>query len=146
MPKKTTRRKPVAKKKVYPVRVYEPIVRPERTAEQGEVYTFALEKRPVPKDRPRMTRYGKVYTPERTLQAESDIRAAYDGPFFEGLVKMEITVTPTHMLVTITHSDLPERSKLRGDLDNYVKTISDALNGVAFGDDKQVHEITARKK
>lgn len=144
--RKKTKRKAPAARKVYPVRVYSPIVRPTRVAEPSESYTFSLEKAPVPKGRPRMTRYGKTYTPERTLQAESDVREAYQGPFFEGCIKLEVTVTPTQVLVTVSHSDTEDKSKLRGDLDNYVKLISDALNGVAFEDDKQVHEIHARKQ
>lgn len=30
-----------------------------------------------------------------------------------------------------------------GDLDNYVKTISDAINGVAFGDDRYIRSLSA---
>jgi Holliday junction resolvase RusA-like endonuclease len=30
------------------------------------------------------------------------------------------------------------KSELRGDIDNYAKSVLDALNGVAFKDDKQV--------
>jgi Holliday junction resolvase RusA-like endonuclease len=35
--------------------------------------------------------------------------------------------------------------KLRGDLDNYVKIVLDALNDVAYTDDKHVVHIEARK-
>jgi crossover junction endodeoxyribonuclease RusA len=36
-------------------------------------------------------------------------------------------------------------SKLRGDVDNYLKTVMDGLNGVAWEDDKQVHAVVAEK-
>ncbi len=42
---------------------------------------------------------------------------------------------------SITH----EESKLRGDVDNYAKSILDGLNGVAFQDDKQVHILNVEK-
>jgi Holliday junction resolvase RusA-like endonuclease len=38
-----------------------------------------------------------------------------------------------------------EKSKLRGDLDNMVKTALDALNGKAWADDRQVVKISAVK-
>ena len=37
-------------------------------------------------------------------------------------------------------------SKLRGDVDNYIKSVSDALNGVAYEDDRQIHKLSGRKK
>jgi hypothetical protein len=36
-------------------------------------------------------------------------------------------------------------SRLRGDIDNYIKTIMDGLNGVAWDDDKQVFHVVAEK-
>lgn len=41
--------------------------------------------------------------------------------------------------------EVDEKSKLRGDLDNYTKLIADALNGVAWIDDRQVVKLTAVK-
>jgi Holliday junction resolvase RusA-like endonuclease len=39
-----------------------------------------------------------------------------------------------------------EESKLRGDVDNYVKSLLDGLNGVAYDDDKQVVNLHAYKR
>ena len=36
-------------------------------------------------------------------------------------------------------------SKLRGDIDNYAKSILDGLNGVAYTDDKQIVSLELRK-
>lgn len=146
--KKTPARKKPARKaaprKVYEPKVYTPVVRPTRVAAEGEEYSFTVIGRPVPKGRPRMTRRGRVFTPEKTLQAESDIRGLYDGPFFEGNISVQVAINTDAVVVTISNS-VGETSKLRGDLDNYVKTVLDALNGVAWEDDRQVHVIHAEK-
>ena len=47
--------------------------------------------------------------------------------------------------VIVERLDLDTKSKLRGDLDNYIKTILDALNGVAWDDDSQVVKIIGIK-
>lgn len=47
--------------------------------------------------------------------------------------------------IVIEPIDVEETSKLRGDLDNMIKTVADALNNVAWDDDRQVVKITAIK-
>jgi len=49
------------------------------------------------------------------------------------------------MAIIVERVDLDSKSKLRGDIDNYVKTILDALNGIAWVDDNQVVKVTAIK-
>ena len=89
---------------------------------------------PVPKERPRVGK-AKAVTPEKTKTAEEELRLLYrvkcrTHPDYVGQVRLTVDVhTPNG----------------RGDLDNYVKLVSDALNGVAFKDDRQVVEIHARR-
>lgn len=109
-------------------------------------YSFVVEGKPAVKKRPRMTRSGRTYTPQETVVAETYLGDQYQGPKFMGPIKLEIEYAKDHQTVTIT--ELPEyenQSKLRGDLDNYVKLTLDALNKIAFNDDAQVKEIVARK-
>ncbi|CAB4171675.1 Rus Holliday junction resolvase [uncultured Caudovirales phage] len=110
-------------------------------------HTIVIPNRPTPKGRPRLGRRGRVFTPVKTLEAEALVRGAYlmsDGPVFEGPVWLRIEFTPTSMEITVGESTL-EVSKLRGDIDNYVKTVMDGLNGAAWADDKQVHLVEAWK-
>lgn len=111
-------------------------------------HTIVVNGRPVPKGRPRLGRRGRVFTPEKTLIAEAEIREAWvalDGPIFEGQVSLTVLFNDKETVVTVTEFD-GQKSKLRGDLDNYVKTLMDGLNGVAWADDKQVHHIEATKE
>jgi crossover junction endodeoxyribonuclease RusA len=106
-------------------------------------HTFAVPGRPVPKERPRLGRGRRVFTPQRTLDRERSIADAYDGPVFDGPVRLTVEYTTDGERITIESVDATKR--LRGDLDNYIKTTSDALNGVAWQDDSQVIEIVATK-
>lgn len=94
------------------------------------VCNFTVRGEPVPKGRPRFNlRTGRVYTPERTAEAEKRIGQ--------------------YMFVAYPHLK-PATGRIkfkaafymkgvgRGDWDNYGKLISDALNGKAWVDDKQV--------
>lgn len=108
-------------------------------------HTIVVQGRPVPKGRPRLGRRGRVFTPEKTLIAEASIREAWDGPVFEGSVGIRVVFTETSTEVTVVEYE-GTKSKLRGDLDNYVKTLMDGLNGVAWHDDKQVHHIDCIKE
>ena len=94
-----------------------------------------------------MTKAGKtfMYTPAKTIQAEKEIAAAWDGPIFEGEVAVHIVVDKEGMAIIVEQIDIKTKSSLRGDIDNYVKTILDGLNGVAWKDDSQVVKLTAIK-
>jgi crossover junction endodeoxyribonuclease RusA len=108
-------------------------------------YGIHVPVKPTPKGRPRMTRYGRVFTPQTTLDAEAIIAQLWDGPCYEGLVELECVFTPEGTQVIVRPIE-GEQSKLRGDLDNYVKLLMDGLNGVAWLDDKQVKIIKAEKR
>lgn len=108
---------------------------------------------PVPKKRPRVTRHG-TYTPKETVQYENAVRRAWQASGREMLPPD----TPLSATV-VAHFTIPKSAskkahaamlgaphiKSRGDLDNIVKSILDALNGVAYPDDCAVCHIEARK-
>lgn len=107
-----------------------------------------IEGKPHPKERPRFTtRAGKgvAYTPPKTVAAEKAIADAWDGPMFEGELAVHVVVDTEGTAIIVERVDLDAKSKLRGDLDNYLKTVLDGLNGVAWRDDSQVVKITGIK-
>lgn len=115
--------------------------------------TIWLEGEPVAKARPRMTRSGHVYTPDKTTKAENEIRRAWQekhGSIIEGpvavsvvfMLKMPETWSKAKKLMAQYREVLPTK---KPDVDNLVKTVFDALNGLAYDDDKQIVELSARK-
>ena len=109
-------------------------------------HSFTVDRRPKAKGRPRSTKTGHVYTPATTREYEKAVKDAYKssgGPKFEGPIEVNISVYKDHVDVTI--KDIENESKLRGDADNYAKSILDGLNRVAYEDDKQVHTLHVEK-
>ena len=108
---------------------------------------------PVGKQRPRVAN-GHAYTPEKTKAYESKVAWAWKqarGSKLEGPVLMRI----------VWHYPIPKRAAeanraamlkseimptTRPDLDNVCKSIMDALNGVAYGDDSQIVSLTAIRR
>jgi hypothetical protein len=89
---------------------------------------------PLSKGRPRLSRAGHAYTPKTTRDAEAVIALAWDAlnvPPFEGRVGVDIKFY--------------QQSKRAKDVDNMVKLVLDALNGVAWVDDSQVDVIHVRR-
>lgn len=102
-----------------------------------------IEGRPKTKERPRLRRGNmRAYTPRATRDAEERIRAAYvaaNGPDFgdqQVYVTLEFTKMGTKLTIIPAAQEHPKQPT--GDLDNYAKTVLDALQDVAYRNDRQV--------
>lgn len=104
---------------------------------------------PRAKQRPKTTfknGHARTFTPRETLAAEAALAQQWVGQPIEGPIAVSILMTDAWVDVCITSSPEPESPKLRrGDIDNYTKLILDALNGVAWIDDRQIAVINVRK-
>lgn len=91
-------------------------------------WSFAAPIRVIGKQRPRVVK-GRAFTPKATADCERKIKAeARNMPKLKGKIAVQIFLT--------------YKSRVRPDLDNAAKTVLDALNGVAYDDDKQVRFLT----
>ncbi len=107
---------------------------------------------PYPKGRPKIATVGKqaiAYTPKKTRVAEADIKAAirHEIAKFTRFGSGEAFVLWVTFYV-VRPKSAPKRVKYpvtRPDLDNYLKTLLDALDKFAFPDDSQIVNIHAKK-
>lgn len=124
-----------------------------------EIVAFTYYGEAIAKGRPRATTIGghaRLYTPDRTSAFESKIRA---------IAAVEMAKSGTHATPDACRVELyivraPNKSwskkkagEMRGkpvtvgcDLDNQVKAICDALNGVVWEDDVQVADVRAVRR
>ena len=109
-------------------------------------YAFTVQGRPVPKGRPRMSRKGRVYTPETTKEAEQlYVDSVSDAPSFDGPVYITLTFTADCTEVKIQTVE-GWKSPLRGDLDNYIKLALDGIQKAGIiANDRQVVGVHAIK-
>ena len=127
-------------------------------AAQGRlIASFFIPGEPVAKGRPRAASIGgkaRLYTPKKTEKYENLVRLAC-GDVVSSPVSVACHVRAVAILpVPQSWSKKRAASAIRGDelptkrpdLDNYLKAILDGMNGVAFHDDSQVVEISARKQ
>lgn len=112
----------------------------------------------VGKQRPRFNRYtGRTYTPSKTHNYESAVKAAYitKYPVGQWVLNRE---QPISIAMDI-HFKMPDswsrkkKERMTGklcnkkpDIDNIIKSVTDALNGVAYPDDSQICEIRTVRK
>lgn len=104
---------------------------------------------PVGKGRPRFVRTtGHVYTPEKTRDYEDKVRTLYAlhkyGQPMQGPVRLSINAVFKLPKAKQHQAGKPYTGK--PDIDNVVKCIQDALNGLAYEDDKQVTELIANMR
>lgn len=103
--------------------------------------TFPID--PVAKARPRLGRNG-VYTPAKTRRFETTIRLLafrfHKGPALTGSLKVGV-----RFVMKAPKRMTNEKPVCRPDLDNLLKGVTDALNGVFWIDDSQITEVHAVK-
>lgn len=119
--------------------------------------SFKVMGAPVPKGRPRFRAVGKfvqTYTPKKTLDAEKEIRKAFEeqNPTFRVPLNGPISLSIRFLMPIPASISKKQKETLKlkphlkkPDTDNLVKTICDALNGYVWNDDSQICCIHAEK-
>lgn len=116
---------------------------------------FIVEGKPEGKGRPRFTRAGIAYTPKKTRAYEHLVRDSFlataDHEKIDGPVEVEIIAL---YKVPSSFNKKKKAQALQGiiqptkvpDCDNIAKAICDALNGLAYDDDKQIISLKVTKR
>lgn len=122
-----------------------------------EILRFTVEGKPVGKARPRFTRRGFAYTPEKTVQYEAAVRAAcIEAMRVQGVqkrvgvplaIKCAFFFEPPASWSKKRRTEAADMAPYdqKPDGDNLLKIVKDALNGVAYDDDKRICSETATK-
>lgn len=90
---------------------------------------------PVAKQRARVGKGGRVYTPPETRSYEQKV--AFIAGHEARKAKWKLTDQPVEIDVRIY------RARATGDLSNFVKAIEDGMNGIIYVDDRQIVSIDA---
>ena len=122
-----------------------------------QMYSFIFEGKPQPKQRPRFTRTGHSYTPEQTRKAEINIASAakelmgdnrkLSGPLgIEAYFLFPVPKSWSEKRKSLAYTQrLLPTSQRTGDIDNLIKTVTDALNKIVYDDDSQIISVCATK-
>lgn len=116
--------------------------------------SFIIFGNPVAKGRPRVGKFG-TYTPEKTVNYENLVKMSYIEAYSkEPLLENDLEVT-INFYFSIPKSTSKKKRELmlngkimhnkRPDIDNCIKSITDALNEIAYKDDNQIVKIQASK-
>lgn len=116
-------------------------------------YIFTVKGQPKGKERPRFTKNGHVYTPESTRIYEEEIKIRYKEKYknemLDGKIAVEVFINKkpaSYLGIRKYNKLLGKYCNIKPDTDNVVKAVLDALNGIAYADDKNVVELYAVKK
>lgn len=126
---------------------------------QQRAVSFRVPGKPVGKGRPRAAKRGKhitLYTPEATATYESTValaasQAMGQAPLIDGPVDVLMRID---LPVPFSWSQRKQRDALAGtiipttkpDMDNVIKAVFDAINGVVWNDDTQVADLRVRRR
>ena len=117
------------------------------------IYKLEIKDKAIGKQRPRFTKWGGTYTPEKTKNYETMI-----GLKFKEKYKIEPSDKPMKAYIVFIFEppkslSNKKREKLllehyikKPDIDNLVKSVLDGLNKIAYMDDAQICKIDAKKE
>ena len=108
---------------------------------------------PVAKARPRVTMVGgraRAYTPKKSADYERQIAREWAHERQSAAARLDIVFgIPIPQSWSKKQQDAAASGLLlpakKPDIDNLIKAVMDALNGVAYDDDNQVIELSAKK-
>jgi Holliday junction resolvase RusA-like endonuclease len=116
------------------------------------IIEFEIPGEPTSKCRPRVTKWGTFNT-EQTINYENLIKVMYKEKYrdfqLKGFLRCEITA---YFSIPKSKSKKVKEQMMQGiirpkgkDLDNICKIVMDGLNKIAYEDDRNIVELTARK-
>ena len=118
---------------------------------------FTIPGEPKAKARPRMTKTGHTYTPKTTVDYENWVKCCYieskNKLGFEMITETIRAKITCYFPIPKSYTKTKKESALKGELrpckkpdtDNLAKSVLDALNTLAYDDDKQVIDLQVSK-
>jgi len=107
-------------------------------------HTYIIDVDPVAKGRPRFTRAGRAYTPQKTKQFNKDVKKYMEMYFtekLEGALHVDLT-----FFIKRPKTVRRKYPTVKPDIDNFEKAIYDALNEILWHDDCQIVSHNVAKK
>ena len=104
------------------------------------------------KARPRVGKGGRIYTPSDSHKYEKKVRECYEGLYYFDDEYISIKII---FWFSIPKSYSKQKRQdcaegfirpSRADIDNYIKSVLDGLNKVAYVDDRYIYKIEAEKR
>lgn len=118
------------------------------------VYTFTVPGKPFGKQRPRVTRTGHAFTPKETVSYENLVRMSFVEKYPEFIPTGGPVILSIIAAFPVPPSWTKKKAKAalagniypgKPDIDNVLKIIQDALNGIAYTDDAQIFHADITK-
>lgn len=116
--------------------------------------SFVIPMKPMGKERPRLSR-GIVYTPAKTQSYENFIKACYieqcgDAYFGERSIELHVKayvlpLTKFRKSETAAALEGELKPNSKPDADNILKIILDALNELAYADDRTIYKMSVER-
>ena len=114
---------------------------------------FTIPSAPVPKSRPRLnTNTGRAFTDDKTRIFENIVSLAYgarhyfDDSYIRIRMKFKFEVPKSYSKKKRIEALEGKIRPTKADIDNYIKSVLDGLNGKAFKDDRYIYAILAEKE